>query len=56
MNIVLWIVGSAATLIGVGFLYQCIGGHLDRLRFAGLGRWVTIGRRSQTLLAGKRLG
>jgi pimeloyl-ACP methyl ester carboxylesterase len=44
MQLLLWIAGSTAALIWVGFLYQWIGGHRDRLRFAGLGRWVTIGR------------
>jgi pimeloyl-ACP methyl ester carboxylesterase len=45
MQVLLWLVGFAASLIGVGFLYQWIGGHRDRIRFAGVGRWVTIGRR-----------
>jgi pimeloyl-ACP methyl ester carboxylesterase len=45
MQGLLWLVGFAAALIGVGFLYQWIGGHRDRMRFAGEGRWVTIGRR-----------
>ena len=44
MHVLLWIAGSITALIGVGFLYQLIGGHRDRLRFAHLGRWVTIGR------------
>ena len=56
MNIFLWIVGSAASLIGVGFLYQCIGAHRDRLRFAGIGRWVTIGRRCKLYLLEKGSG
>jgi pimeloyl-ACP methyl ester carboxylesterase len=43
MQVMLWLVGLAAALIGVGFLYQWIGGHRDRRRFAGNGRWVTIG-------------
>jgi pimeloyl-ACP methyl ester carboxylesterase len=45
MQVLLWLVGLTASLIGVGFLYQWIGGHRDRIRFAGVGRWVTIGRR-----------
>jgi len=45
MQVLLWFFGLAAALIGVGFLYQWIGGHRDRIRFAGDGRWVTIGRR-----------
>jgi pimeloyl-ACP methyl ester carboxylesterase len=43
MLVFLWIVGLAAALVGVGFLYQWIGGHRDRIRFAGAGRWVKIG-------------
>jgi pimeloyl-ACP methyl ester carboxylesterase len=56
MNVILWIVGSAATLIGVGFLYQWIGAHRDRLRFAGLGRWVEIGRGHRLYLLEKGEG
>ncbi len=56
MNVFLWIVGSAATLIGVGFLYQWIGAHRDRLRFAGPGRWVTIGRGHRLYLLEKGSG
>ncbi|MGD0903381.1 MAG: alpha/beta hydrolase [Terracidiphilus sp.] len=44
MLVLLWIAASTAALIGVGFLYQWIGGYRDRLRFAGPGRLVTIGR------------
>jgi pimeloyl-ACP methyl ester carboxylesterase len=44
MSVTLWIVASTTALIGVGFLYQWIGGHRDRRRFAGTGRRVTIGR------------
>ena len=44
MLALLWIAASTTALIGVGFLYQWVGGHRDRLRFAGLGRLVTIGR------------
>ena len=56
MDIFLWIVGSAAALIFVGFLYQMIGGHYDRKRFAGSGRWVTIGRKSKLYLLEKGSG
>jgi len=44
MYIALWIFSFAAALILAGFIYQCIGTHRDRLRYAGAGRWVTIGR------------
>src|ERR1039458_952102 len=47
MHLLLWIAGSIAALIGAGFLYQWIGGHRDRLRFAGPGRWVKIGHRNK---------
>ncbi len=44
MYIVLWILSFAVALILAGFVYQCIGSHRDRVRYAGSGRWVTIGR------------
>src|ERR1039458_6441794 len=56
MHIFLWFAGSAAALISVGFLYQYIGGHCDRLRFAGSGRWVTIGRKCKLYLLEKGSG
>ena len=56
MNVILWIVGSAATLIGVGFLYQWIGAHRDRRRFASAGRWVKIGRRCRLYVVEKGSG
>lgn len=42
MQVLLWFVGLVAGLVAVGFLYQWIGGHRDRRRFAGNGRWVSI--------------
>jgi pimeloyl-ACP methyl ester carboxylesterase len=44
LHLLLWISGSIGALIGVGFLYQWVGGQRDRRRFAAPGRWVTIGR------------
>lgn len=44
MYIVLSIVALAAAFIATGFLYQVVGSHRDRLRFASPGRWVEIGR------------
>jgi hypothetical protein len=44
MYIALGILSFAVALILAGFIYQCIGTHRDRLRYAGAGRWVTIGR------------
>jgi pimeloyl-ACP methyl ester carboxylesterase len=43
MYIAFSIVALAATLVAAGFLYQVIGSHRDRLRFATPGRWVKIG-------------
>jgi pimeloyl-ACP methyl ester carboxylesterase len=44
MYIALSIVALAAAFIAAGFLYQVVGSHRDRLRFASPGRWVEIGR------------
>jgi pimeloyl-ACP methyl ester carboxylesterase len=44
MYVLLGIAGTITALIGAGYLYQVIGGHRDRMRFAHPGRWVTIGR------------
>ena len=43
MNVLVWIAGSAAALLIAGFLYQSIGSYRDRRRYAGAGRWVSIG-------------
>ena len=43
MYIALTIVAAAAALIAAGFLYQVIGSHRDRRRFAAPGRWIEIG-------------
>jgi pimeloyl-ACP methyl ester carboxylesterase len=56
MSVFLWIAGSTAVLISVGFLYQFIGAHRDRLRYAGSGRWVTIGRGYRLYLLEKGSG
>jgi pimeloyl-ACP methyl ester carboxylesterase len=42
MYIVFSIVALAAALVAAGFLYQVIGSHRDRRRFASPGRWVEI--------------
>jgi len=44
MYIALLILSLAVALIVAGYLYQCIGSHRDRLRYAGSGRWVSIGQ------------
>ena len=43
MYIVFWILSIAFVLFAAGFIYQLIGSHRDKLRYAGSGRWVTIG-------------
>jgi len=44
MHIALWIFWPALILILTGFVYQCIGSYRDRVRYAGAGRWVEIGK------------
>src|SRR5580698_970975 len=43
-------------LITAGFLYQRIGAHRDRLRYAGSGRWVNIGRGCRLYMLEKGTG
>jgi pimeloyl-ACP methyl ester carboxylesterase len=42
MHIALWTIGLTAILVFAGCVYQSIGSHRDRLRYAAPGRWVTI--------------
>ena len=44
MYIALWILSIALALLAAGFVYQFVGSHRDRERYAGSGRWVTIGQ------------
>ncbi len=44
MHIAFWLLSTIAVLVLAGFLYQCIGSYRDRARYAGSGRWVTIGQ------------
>ena len=44
MYIAFWILTPAIILILTGFVYQCIGSHRDRVRYAGAGRWISIGQ------------
>jgi pimeloyl-ACP methyl ester carboxylesterase len=37
------VLSLSVILVAAGYIYQCIGSHRDRLRYAGAGRWVTIG-------------
>jgi pimeloyl-ACP methyl ester carboxylesterase len=43
MNYLLSIPLFVALLVAAGFLYQWLGAHIDRKRYAGTGRWVDIG-------------
>jgi pimeloyl-ACP methyl ester carboxylesterase len=43
MNYLLTIPGLIAALVAAGFLYQWLGAHYDRLRYAAGGRWIDIG-------------
>jgi pimeloyl-ACP methyl ester carboxylesterase len=52
----LWIAGSVVALYVAGCLYQCIGAHCDRRRYAGSGRWVEIGNRCRLYLHEKGSG
>ena len=42
MHIALWILSFGAAVVLAGFVYQCIGSHRDRRRYAGAGRWVKL--------------
>lgn len=50
MHIALWILSFGVAVVLAGFVYQCIGSHCDRRRYAGSGRWVTIGQGNQLYL------
>ena len=56
MAVFIWIIGSAATLLAVGCLYQSLGARRDRQRFAGNGRWVEISGESRLYLLEKGSG
>jgi pimeloyl-ACP methyl ester carboxylesterase len=46
----------AAALIAFGFLYQWLGSHYDRRRYAGEGRWIDIGEGRKLYLLEKGSG
>jgi len=48
--------GALAVLIAAGCLYQSIGAHRDRCRYAGFGRWVTLGDGNERYLVEKGSG
>jgi pimeloyl-ACP methyl ester carboxylesterase len=56
MYIFATIFGSIAALIAAGFLYQHLGAHLDRRRYAGSGRWINIGQGCKLYLLEKGSG
>ncbi len=45
-----------AVLVATGFLYQRLGGHYDRRRYAAAGRWIDIGAGRQLYLLEKGSG
>src|SRR5271167_227661 len=51
-----WILASLVALIAAGFLYQSIGAHQDRIRYASDGRWIDIGRGCKLYLLEKGSG
>lgn len=56
MHFVVAVMGAGAGVVLAGFLYQWIGGHRDRLRYAGEGRWIDIGNRRRIYLLEKGSG
>jgi pimeloyl-ACP methyl ester carboxylesterase len=56
MHYILFILGSAAALVAIGFLYQWLGSHYDRFRFTGEGRWINIGGGRKLYLLEKGAG
>lgn len=42
MHIALWALSLVAVLVAVGCVYQSVGCHRDRQRYAGSGRWVKL--------------
>lgn len=56
MHYLLWLIGLMAALVVIGFLYQWLGGHYDRLRYASDGRWIDIGEGRKLYLLEKGSG
>ena len=50
------VLSLTATVIAVGFLYQMVGAHRDRRRYASVGRWVEIDGGSQLYMLEKGAG
>lgn len=56
MNVSLLISFFFAAILTAGFLYQCLGGYRDRLRFTNSGRWIQIGRGQKIYVVEKGAG
>jgi pimeloyl-ACP methyl ester carboxylesterase len=56
MALFLSILALAAALITTGIVYQCLGAHSDRLRYANRGRWIDIGGKRRLYLVEKGSG
>jgi pimeloyl-ACP methyl ester carboxylesterase len=56
MYIFVTILGCIAALITAGILYQRLGAQHDRRRYAGAGRWISIGRGCELYLLEKGSG
>lgn len=50
MYILLAIIGFVLALLTVGFLYQWVGAHRDRIRYTASGRWIDMGQGSRHYL------
>jgi pimeloyl-ACP methyl ester carboxylesterase len=56
MHTLLMVLGLLAALVATGFLYQWLGAHYDRLRYASEGRWIDIGEGRRLYLLEKGSG
>jgi pimeloyl-ACP methyl ester carboxylesterase len=56
MDYLLLIACVVVALVATGFLYQWIGSHYDRLRYAAKGRWIDIGEGQRLYLLEKGSG
>jgi pimeloyl-ACP methyl ester carboxylesterase len=56
MHTLLTISALLAALVATGFLYQWLGAHYDRLRYASEGRWIDIGEGRRLYLLEKGSG
>jgi pimeloyl-ACP methyl ester carboxylesterase len=56
VDLIVAIICLAAGVVLAGFLYQWIGSHRDRIRYAGEGRWIDIGGGNRLYLLEKGSG